>query len=205
MQFSSTGSSPEFPLAISDSSSVTKGLNFKHLLHSQRIPGWVRLEGSSGPTSLPIPELTAQDCEQSFTLALLLTPKSWPPSCQNKPPHTDPRKSSHLGGRCHHQLWVVNFIFSKGEKKISRKIWFGNFKKLHLLAKSCVRECVPDSCRSKCIQGESAGPGHMDTHLVLGGFVLGGALAGLTAFPIASSGSSVLQLPQKHCRERYSQ
>lgn len=128
MQFSSTGSSPEFPLASSDSSSMTKGLNFKHLLHSQRIPGWVRLEGSSGPTSLPIPELMTQDCEQSFTLALLLTPKSWPPSCQNKPPHTDPRESSHLGGRCHHQLWVVNFIFPKGEKKSVEKSGLATLK-----------------------------------------------------------------------------
>lgn len=47
-------------------------------------------------------------------------------------------------------------------------------QKLHLLAKSCVRGCIPGSCRSKYIQGEIAHPRHVDsaTHFMLGGFVL---------------------------------
>lgn len=44
--------------------------------------------------------------------------------------------------------------------------------------------CVPDSCRSKCIQGQSAGPGHMGTYLVLGRFVLRAELLSQVLLPL---------------------
>ena len=72
-------------------------------------------------------------------------------------------------------------------------------QKLHLLTKSCVRGCIPYSCRSNYIQGEIACPGHTDsaTHFMLG--VFGGFLSAnllsqvlLPAFIASWFGSTVL-------------